>query len=83
VHYRCPAVAAREDWVRDVLNCWNYAQDSRSLRDVEDQPTAALVESMVLLATEIGDRESQRRVDREIEESIRRGRGTGRKGKAS
>ena len=76
-------MAAGEDWVHGVMTCWNYAQDGRSLRDVEDQPSAALVEGLVLLATEIGDRESQRRKDRATEDDIRRGRGTGRKGKAS
>lgn len=83
MHYRCPAVAAGEDWVDGVMTCWNYAQDGRSLRDVEDHPSAALVEAMVLLANEINDREAQRRKDRAVEDEIRRGRGAGRQGKAS
>jgi len=76
-HFQCPAVAAQSGFAADVLEAWNWSQDGRSLRDVEPNPSAAMVEGLLLLAGEIDDREKQRQRDRDRDMEMEGGDGAG------
>lgn len=63
-HLYCPTCAIHEPWVGAVLAAFNGVTAGLPLSEVAPEPTAALVDAVTLISSEVDARTAQRVEDR-------------------
>ncbi len=62
-HPDCPEPGARQAWVGDMIDAFNWQQNGASVRDIEPNPSPALIDGVLHIARERDALSARRRRD--------------------
>jgi len=66
-HPDCPDPGARQEWLGEVFDAFNWQQSGASIRDVVPEPSQALIDAVLHVRRERDALSARRRRDRDRE----------------